>query len=163
MKRHESLRELSQEHHLGLVEARALRRAAAAEPQAAAAAARRFLSFSERALTSHFRTEEEVLLPYWSRHVPADDPLLARTLVEHVRLRRAALEIGGQLDRGEDVRGELGRAGELLHDHIRFEERELFPAVEQALDEAELLAIAARRSGDGPRCAAGAPPPRSPA
>jgi hemerythrin-like domain-containing protein len=38
---------------------------------------------------------------------------------------------------------ELNELGELLSDHVRLEERELFPLIEQALDEAQLAELAA--------------------
>ena len=63
MKRHPSLRTLSDDHHGGLVWARRLRRAAAGEGDPPAEVAREFLRFWDTDTTLHFREEEEVLLP----------------------------------------------------------------------------------------------------
>jgi hypothetical protein len=60
-------------------------------------------------------------------------------LEEHLAIRRAALRIAGGAASLEEVQ-ELGA---LLHDHVRFEERELFPMVEAALDADSLAQLAA--------------------
>jgi len=130
MKRSPELRDLSEEHHHGLVAARRLRRAALGEIPMELAVAH-FLESWREEIQPHFRREEEVLLPGYARVVPADDALIVRTLTEHVALRRAVIEI-------EDARGAerlrlAGALGQALDDHIRFEERVLFPAVEAAL------------------------------
>ena len=48
-----------------------------------------FLEAWRTEIQPHFRAEEEVLLPEFARIVPPDDPLIVRTLTEHVALRRA--------------------------------------------------------------------------
>ena len=63
MKRHTSLRQFSDDHHKGLVNARRLRRTASGEGGNPAGAARDFLEFWQRDTSRHFRKEEEVLLP----------------------------------------------------------------------------------------------------
>ena len=142
MKRHPSLHALSEEHHLGLVNARRLRRAAGADPAAAAEAARAFPAFGEQHLAPHFRAEEEPLLPRFALYA-ADHPLTARTLLEHVRTRRWALDVRCRIERGDDLRADLAWMGRFLDDHIRFGERILFPAIEQAVPEPGMEALAA--------------------
>jgi len=63
--------------------------------------------------------------------VGPDHPLIARTLAEHVGIRRAVRELArADAARHGALAAEISRA---LDDHIRFEERDLFPAVEAAL------------------------------
>lgn len=129
MKRSDALRPLSEEHHLGLVAARGLRRAGRGDRPLAEAVAW-FMAAWRAEIQPHFRAEEEYLLPAFAQAAPPDDPLIVRTLVEHVALRRAV----HALERAEA--GDLALAAEIgqaLDDHIRFEERVLFPAIEAAL------------------------------
>jgi hemerythrin-like domain-containing protein len=129
MKRSKELRDLSEDHHHGLVAARRLRQAARGALPLAGAIADFLLAWSAE-IQPHFRSEEEVLLPALAEAVPADDPLIVRTLTEHVALRRAVRALERSPDDPGALADEIGRA---LDDHIRFEERVLFPAVEAAL------------------------------
>lgn len=148
MKRVEALRPLSREHLKALLAAKNLREASDRED-----ATRSFLEFWRGEGQHHFRVEEEVLLPTWAMHAPIDRPRVARMLEEHLAIRRAAL----RLEAGEVSLEELPEIGTLLHDHVRFEERELFPIIEEALDAEGLSRLAAaveraeasrRRAGD---------------
>ena len=135
MKRSPELRDLSEQHHYGLVAARNLRHAAEGrkplEPTVT-----EFLQAWEAEIQPHFRCEEEILLPELARRLPEDDPLIVRTLVEHVRLRRAVRELHeANAARQVELAAWIGRA---LDDHIRFEERQLFPRIE-AVCEGPLL------------------------
>jgi hemerythrin-like domain-containing protein len=134
MRRSEALAALSREHHHGLFVAQRLRRATA---QTAAEAAEAFLSFWSEEGRSHFRAEEEVLLPTFARYASADHDEVVRVLVEHVELRRR----GAELARGERSVEQLKELGERLGAHIRNEERVLFPLVEQTLPPAELVEV----------------------
>jgi hemerythrin-like domain-containing protein len=126
MKRAEALRPLSREHLVALTVAKKLREAT--DPPAASA---EFLEFWEVDGRDHFRAEEEVLLPVWALYAEVDRVGVARMLEEHLEIRREAL----RLAREEVTIERLQKLGQLLHDHVRFEERELFPRVEEDLDE----------------------------
>ena len=79
-----------------------------------------------------------MLLPGWALHAEVDREGVARMLDEHLAIRREALRLaagGASLDR-------VRALGELLHDHVRFEERQLFPLIEAALDEPALQELA---------------------
>src|SRR5829696_1187367 len=89
MKRSDALAPLSRDHHQGLFVALQLKRAT---PATAAEARVAFLSFFERAGARHFRAEEEVLLPAFARHADPAEPAIVRVLVDHVDLRRRALD-----------------------------------------------------------------------
>jgi hemerythrin-like domain-containing protein len=106
-------------------------RQAGEDEAALAQAVTQFLEAWRDEIQPHFRAEEEILLPAFAQMVPADDPLIVRTLTEHVALRRAVREleraaVGSQQTLAREI-------GQSLDDHIRFEERVLFPAVEAAL------------------------------
>lgn len=134
MKRAEALRPLSREHLVALMVAKKLRDAT--DP---AEATESFLAFWRDDGRRHFRVEEEVLLPVWALHAEVDRPGVERMLAEHLAIRRGAL----RLTAGEASLSELHELGRLLHDHVRFEERQLFPIVEDALDADSLAQLAA--------------------
>jgi hypothetical protein len=134
MKRAEALQPLSREHLAALLAARKLRAADDVDT-----ATRDFLAFWEKDGRRHFRIEEEVLLPGWAAGGELDRPGVARMLEEHLAIRREALRLEG----GELSIEQIHALGDLLHDHVRFEERELFVAAEAALDPAALQRLAA--------------------
>jgi hemerythrin-like domain-containing protein len=139
MKRAEALQPLSRDHLKSLLAAKRLRGATDA-----ASAGQDFLAFWESEGRHHFRVEEEVLLPGWALHSPVDRVAVARMLEEHLAIRRGALRAAA----GEASIEELAELGQLLHDHVRFEERELFPMIERALgpDDLNRLASAIERA-----------------
>ena len=126
MKRSAILQPLSREHHTALTLAKASERAARSGDEALVrlACQRVIHSFSNE-LEPHFQFEETSLLPLL--HSPETQPLAERTLADHQQLR-------GLLDalRQNDA-GALDSFGKCLTAHVRFEERELFPALENLL------------------------------
>jgi iron-sulfur cluster repair protein YtfE (RIC family) len=158
MKRSAELRDLSEEHHYGLVAARNLRLAAESGPPSPAAVGA-FLAEWQGEIQVHFRSEEEVLLPQIAAVLGSRHELVVRTLTEHVEIRLAVRQLEGADEAAsQSLAAQVAR---LLHDHIRFEERVLFPAVEtqlagDALRElgAALQEARADRDQAGPRCAA---------
>lgn len=145
MKRSAELRDLSDDHHTGLVLARRARRAAKGDrdlsvPRVWEEIAVRFPADLE----PHFRVEERWLLPPLERVGLRE--LAARVREDHAALREAA-------EAGERSSDALARFGERLSDHIRFEERVVFDAAEERLAREELVAVARacreQRGGDG--------------
>ena len=146
MKRAAELRQLSEDHHHGLVQARRLRSAASEETGNLLEAARAFLKFWRQETSTHFRKEEEVLLPVLARH---EVDLLGREpvvemLAQHARIRGLAMQLADEAEAG-DVRPEtLRNTGELLETHIRLEERQVFPMIEESLSVEVLKEVASR-------------------
>lgn len=142
MKRDPNLRDLSEDHHHGLVLARRCRRAAksgAADAVAAAWADAR-LRF-ERELAPHFAAEEAALLP--ALITAGEGEVANRIATEHGTLRAFVA-------RNADVGAiALGAFGTLLHDHIRYEERVAFERAQLVLDADALAAIRAARDSAG--------------
>lgn len=130
MKRSQELSSLSREHHQALGAALKLRRATLDDAEAALAA---FASFWREHGAGHFETEERVLLGFLTA-AEAD-----RLLTEHDAIRARVDELAGPSGaRRLETTRELG---EILHDHVRFEERVLFPALERRLTPAQLDAL----------------------
>ncbi len=131
MKRADALQPLSRDHLKALL---AAKRVVDAEDVATATAA--FSGFWE-AERHHFRLEEELLLPHWAAHAEIDVTAVQRMLADHLVIRGEAL----RLARGGVSLDDLHALGTRLHDHVRFEERELFPLIEEALDPEALDAL----------------------
>lgn len=135
MKRDRRLWLLSDDHHAALVLARHATRAGAGEGSRSAQEvwAEVMMRF-EQELNAHFELEERLLLPAVER---VGEPALAeRTRDEHAQLRRLVTGVPGPLET------RLSEFGALLRDHVRFEERVLFPAVQERLGQETLEAIA---------------------
>lgn len=147
MKRHPALVPLSDDHHHELVQARRLVRGAEALSKERLAVARAYVAAFFPGTLEHFRREEESVFPLYAAHAGDDDPLLVRTLREHMELHGLARALRAEVA-AEDVSPATLRAlGELLHDHVRLEERELFQAVQRVVPAAELDVLAARGRG----------------
>ena len=132
MKRAEALQPLSRDQLPALLVAKALREAEDINSGRVA-----FLDFWRDHGAGHFRVEEEVLLPQWALYAEPDWAQVDRMLGEHLRIRREALRLAV----GEVALSELHALGDLLHDHVRFEERELFAAIEESLGEEQLAKL----------------------
>src|SRR3712207_6628453 len=102
MKRAVELRSLSDDHHRGLVQARRLRRVASGEGGDPTEAARAFLKFWQKETSTHFRKEEEVLLPVLTRHEGelAREPVV-EMLVQHARIRGFAMQLSDEVEAGQ--------------------------------------------------------------
>src|SRR5688500_15211706 len=134
MKRSAALAPLSRDHHRALEIALRMRRA---DEATLADVTSRFRSFWSRHGEGHFDIEEQVLVPA----LPADDAEwregCRRMLAEHAEMRRHARALCGPAPSVEGLR----QLGQLLHDHIRFEERELFALLERRLPGHGLRAV----------------------
>jgi hemerythrin-like domain-containing protein len=162
MKRHAALRGLSSDHHLGLVQARRLIRAAglarreAVDLQTAGATvaeaiateaekvARDFLIFWGEHTTRHFREEEEVLLPMFARYGDPSQIAIVQVLVEHIHIRRLVFDLQQQLETHQPPQETMRSVGELLRAHIRHEENVVFPLIEAAMPEEARQALSSQ-------------------
>jgi hypothetical protein len=139
IRRTPELRPLSSEHHHALLLAFQLKKGLAGHGDSAGAPkdlpglvsmARRF---EETTFLTHTRAEEDLLGP----HLPA--PEAKRLASEHRELIRL---LGIARDGAPpDARFALTTFADLLERHVRWEERELFPACEKALGEQALSTI----------------------
>ncbi len=145
MKRSAALEPLSHDHHAGLAFVARLRKARRAgndpSPLAVEVAA-----FWRDHLVPHFEEEEAFVLPV------LDDgaaPLAAQMVEEHRQIRALVEQVAAEAPSWD---GPLGAVADALAAHVRFEEREAFPA-------AERLAADLDRLGDQIREAHGSRPP----
>lgn len=148
MKRIPGLRDLSDDHHAGLVLARRCKQAARSD---SASAHEEAWSHAREAfalqLAPHFQIEEELLLP--ALESLGEAALAERIRTEHRALRAIERETAATRER-------LARLGALLDAHIRFEEREVFEPCQHRLPSGAIEAIAracaaARRVGEPAR------------
>ena len=147
MKRHASLHPLSQHHHFALIQALEMKRAAETPPEKRSAtverSARKFVTFWHKAGCVHFREEEEVLLPAYARHTRIDkDADIMRLLADHAEIRGMVLDFEERFAANQPIdANRVAHLAQLLHDHVRLEENEVFPRIERILGEANLNAM----------------------
>lgn len=129
MKRRDELRGLSDDHHTALVvAARCIRAAEASIPELWAAVQTAIESHFE----PHFQIEEEILLP--ALRAVGEAALADRIREEHAALRRAGCN-------SMPDAAALHEFGQLLHDHVRFEERDVFEPLQHRLPAEALRAL----------------------
>lgn len=119
MKRHPALQPFSRDHNVGLVYARRLERGDSIGEE--------FARLWQDELDSHFDDEETLLGPL------ATDELSARLVAEHGAIRALASDLAS---------ADLVELGRRLGEHIRWEERVLFPAIEATASQARLRQLA---------------------
>jgi hemerythrin-like domain-containing protein len=132
--RHPSLIPLSQDHHHGLALALRCRKQALGQIKPMGIVglrerAKEFRQFFACNLESHFRAEEEILFPYIRAQLPESIVIVDQLLGEHEQIRKATAQLEGGAGLGKIIFD----LGDLLERHIRKEERELFPLLENHL------------------------------
>ena len=145
-RRHDALLPLTHDHHHALRNARMLRLAAErGDPAARTEAVHAFLRFFRTEAVVHFREEEEVIFPLVALRERSPSAGIERVLKEHVLLHALVRELEGQAA-ADDLAAETMLAlAQLLHAHVRFEEDELFPLIEElAADELGDVSLAQR-------------------
>lgn len=134
MKRAPELRDLSEDHHHGLVLARKAKLAAAGEGKSSAEDMWVEVEQAfKQELEPHFEVEESLIGP--ALEAVGESPLARRLVDEHRALRACLTSRHRTAD-------DLRRFGELLERHIRFEERELFQVAQDKMTSHELAAVA---------------------
>ncbi len=132
MKRDKRLHPLSWEHQAGLAFAYELENKFEGKDAADIGEWKlKTLDFWEKKLDRHFRAEEEILLPAVGETGECSEEM-AVVLKEHSKLRELADLIKKS---GEDEKNAatIKNFGKLLHDHIRFEERDFFEKIQKIL------------------------------
>lgn len=130
IKRSKELAPLSREHHEGLLFVWKIRQGLKNGTDINTIAA--FVQwFWEADLKRHFQMEEKLLAPLLK-----SEPLITRMIEEHQELE-ALIHINEQIG-DADL---LAKIADTVNDHIRFEERVLFPFIEGAITPEQLKAI----------------------
>jgi hemerythrin-like domain-containing protein len=109
-------------------------------PGCTADRAARLLALWEGEILPHCRVEEDVLLPELARRLSEADATVVFALADHVGLRRLARELRDEAgaDRGAALAAFEGK----LAEHAEFEERTVFPALQETLGCDRLAALA---------------------
>ncbi len=149
-RRHDALIPLTHDHHHALHQLRLLRKGADEDPAGRVRAAHAFSVFFRDHAVMHFREEEEEVFPLLVGIAGAPMDGVTRILLEHVELHAQMKELERQAS-ASDVDADLMRAlADALKRHIRFEEDELFPAIEAAVTDAlNGVTLADRDRGPG--------------
>ena len=94
---------------------------------------RSFLEFWEREVPAHHRVEEGLLFRVLAQH-PDPPEAVSQALAEHERLDVLVRRLRDGLGGGDLDRPSLHRLGRAIQDHIRLEERELYPWLAAVLE-----------------------------
>lgn len=130
LKRHKALQPLSRDHHHGLLLSWKIRSGFSKNIEFD-----RIKTYAdwffEHHLIPHFDLEEEYIFSI----LDVDNDMVKRALADHRRLKRLFAET-------KDIEKSLHKIEEELEQHIRFEERILFPAIQEIATEEQLALIA---------------------
>lgn len=130
LKRNENLLVFSHEHHHGLIFCNRLKMSNQASDKILKVFVR---DFWENHLSEHFENEEKLFLPLFR-----SSEIKVQFLWEHGRIKKLIKTI-------EESEGDIQKLSldlaDLINDHIRFEERIMFPWLEKTLNLDELKAI----------------------
>lgn len=131
IKRNENLVVFSREHHHGLVFCTRLKKADKTDEKTICSFVK---DFWENDLSDHFEREERILLPLlW------EDVITKQFLNEHDQIIEMIQVIIS--NNSLDVFKDTFTLAKLISNHIRFEERIMFPWVEKVLTPEELLKV----------------------
>ena len=129
LKRHKALQPLSREHHHGLLLSWKIR--SGFNKNIDSKRIKTYTDwFFETHLIPHFEIEEKHIFTILEN----DSELIKRALAEHRRLKRLFNET-------TEVTKSLGKIEEELEQHIRFEERVLFPEIQKIATEEQMQLI----------------------
>ena len=131
--RNEQIKKLSREHHSSLLFCWKIRQGLKnnLQPQ-------RICDYIQyywqQNLQPHFREEEKILF------APIKDRQVQRAINEHKQIRRQIEGLANNLAK-IDIQKNLGRIADMVDDHVRYEERTLFPHLEKKLNKEQLKNI----------------------
>lgn len=132
-RRHESLIPLTHDHHHALAQTRQLQAAAKVGGRELLWQAQVFLTFFYDDTVTHFREEEEHVFPVAVADARAT-PLLNRVMVEHLQIHALATQLELEVAAGRATARSAAELAGALESHIRLEERDLFPLLEEIID-----------------------------
>lgn len=135
IRRSESIMKLSREHHFSLLFCWKIR-----EGLKKRTAPKRMVQYAQyfwsNHIQPHFLEEEEILF------APLQDEMVLKAMEEHAVIREGieALTVLPP----ENITDELTKLADQLDKHVRYEERQLFPHLENVLSDAQLESIGAQ-------------------
>lgn len=141
-RRQDALIPLTHDHHHALAQARRLRDVSKLDDVTERrTGADDFLNFYFGRAVRHFHEEEELFFAPLIDHEQARD-LIVRAVVDHLRLHASVRTVKRQLTAGEADPDTLSEISRILTEHVRFEEKELFPLIESLIPEDDLRDLA---------------------
>lgn len=143
MRRHESLTPLTHDHHHALVQVRRLRAAADGSDDDRRVVAMEFLEFFHSDTIPHFREEEEAVFPL----VVEDGDMrgtLERVMMQHLRIHSLVGKLEAECEQASPEPGTLSKLAATLEHHVRFEEKVVFPLIEERAANAALESVLLR-------------------
>jgi hemerythrin-like domain-containing protein len=145
-KRNPALVPLSHDHHHALAQARRLRLTVTGDANERLEQAGAFVDFFRSETINHFREEEEIVFPLAAKDLRAK-PLLERILLEHLQIHALVARLAGEVAARQVSHDTAGEVAETLERHIRLEEKELFPLLEEIVppDRLRNVALAPRK------------------
>lgn len=153
---------LSHDHHGALARAReatlAVDGVAPHDAAALTALAERCAAYFADELEAHFKREEKHLIPVTVARFGRDDDLVARVKEDHAMVRKLTRRLTDPRDNAP-MAGRLAAWAKVLVDHVRFEEREWFEALQNSLSPEELDRLG-RLLANGDRPEPAAPKPK---
>lgn len=129
--REQVLAPFSRDHYTGLVQSSRLRKAPSDRAEGCTKLAAGFIDAWDREIADHFDDEERLLLDLMN------EKDRQRLLAEHGQVRDLAARIRVERAAGHSDPATLRAMGDLLETHIRWEERDLFNRLQQALTDAQ--------------------------
>jgi hemerythrin-like domain-containing protein len=132
IKRNENIKKLSKDHHSGLLFCWKIRQGLKLEVEI-----ERIKTYAGyfwiNHLAAHFKEEEVILF------APLKDELVQKAIDDHKQIKHQLDELSESS--GDDAKKGLLRLANLIDDHIRYEERILFPHLEKMLSDEQLEEI----------------------
>ena len=147
IRRNDALIPLTHDHHHALAQARRLRDLSELSDHTERRnGTNDFVNFYFGRAIRHFHEEEELFFAPLIDE-PRAQELVVRAVSDHLRLHALVRALKRQLSKGEAEPDTLARISQVLAEHIRFEEQQLFPLVEELVTEDDLkdLSTSGRR------------------
>ncbi len=114
-----------------------------------------------RELSVHAAIEEEILYPTVRESIPGGDELAQESLQEHHQAKQVLSDLDAMSPDDAEFDQRVGRLMEDFQHHVQEEEGEMFPKLQQALDE-ESLADVGRELEEAKKRAPTRPHPAAP-
>ena len=145
MKRHESLIPLTHDHHHALAQLRKLSEVSSKDQASRLRQGDEFLEFFEANIVLHFTEEECIVLPLVVNESSLNG-LVERTLGEHELIIGLVENLRTEVTEGAPQGDTMQSLIFAMREHIRFEEKVLFPTIEKLMSgELSSMTLAPRK------------------
>ncbi len=141
MTRHEALVPLTHDHHHFLAHSNRMQEAASQDSAARRLAADDYVSFYLGKGLRNMREEHELFFPATFFASDQARALVLRALAAHLEMYHQTHRLQQELATGDIAPASLEQLAQILKEHVRFEESELFTAIQHAIPEDELLRL----------------------